>query len=209
MAKNLTNHNKVATNCYISTLMAPSVQSAGETKGLVDFKSGLPSGIILNPQWVTGIIDSEGNFSIFVQKTKDKPKFSLAFKVTQKEHSKGILVDLQKYFNCGNIYWDNEKENAYKFVVQRIEDIVEKVIPHLDKYPLLTSKYLDYQDFKKAALLLKAKLHLSKESDIANKTIEEILSLKDNMNKLRSFEERWKYLESCQPGKKKKISFFF
>lgn len=61
--------------------------------------------INLSPQWVTGIIDSEGNFSIFVQKTKDKSKFSLALKVTQKEHSKGILVDLQKYFNCGNIYW--------------------------------------------------------------------------------------------------------
>jgi hypothetical protein len=66
---------------------------------------------------------------------------------------------------------------------------------------LLTSKYLDYQDFKKAALLLKAKLHLSKEDGLAYKTTEEILSLKNNMNSLRSFEERWKYLESCQPIK--------
>lgn len=167
----------------------------------MEFKSGLPSEINLNPQWVTGIIDSEGNFSIFVQKTKDKPKFFLAFKVTQKEHSKGILVDLQKYFNCGNIYWDNQKENAYKFTINKIEDIIEKVIPPLDKYPLLTSKYLDYQDFKKAALLLKAKLHLSKEDNLAYKTTEEILSLKNNMNSLGSFEERWKYLESCQPIK--------
>jgi hypothetical protein len=110
-------------------------------------------------------------------------------------------VDLQKYFNCGNIYWDNQKENAYKFTINKIDDIIEKVIPHLDKYPLITSKYLDYQDFKKAALLLKEKLYLSKEGNLAYKTIEEILSLKNNMNSLRSFEERWNYLESCQPIK--------
>ena len=56
---------------------------------LLDFKSDL--GINLSPWWVTGIIDSEGNFSILVQETKNGYKISLAFKVTQKEHSKGIL----------------------------------------------------------------------------------------------------------------------
>uniref|UniRef100_UPI0030E51A5E hypothetical protein n=1 Tax=Ophiocordyceps sobolifera TaxID=94213 RepID=UPI0030E51A5E len=168
----------------------------------MDFKSGLPSEVNLSPQWVTGIIDSEGNFSVFTAqaiKTKEKPKFSLAFKVTQKEHSKGILIDLQKYFNCGNIYLDNKKEDAYKFSIHKLEDIIERVIPHMDKYPLLTSKYLDYQDFKKVALLLKDKLHISKEEDLACKTREEILSIKNNMNSLRSFEERWNYLKSCEP----------
>lgn len=69
----------------------------------------------------------------------------------------------------------------------------------MDKYPLLTSKYLDYQDFKKVALLLKDKLHLSNEEDLACKTTEEILSIKNNMNSLRSFDERWNYLKSCEP----------
>lgn len=41
----------------------------------------------LAPQWVTGISDSEGNFSIFSQKTNKGNKFILAYKVTQKEHS--------------------------------------------------------------------------------------------------------------------------
>lgn len=188
----ITNLNKVATSHIISTISTTSCIT-------MDFKSGLPSGVNLSPQWVTGIIDSEGNFSVFLQKTKEKSKFSLAFKVTQKEHSKGILIDLQKYFDCGNIYLDNQKENAYKFSINKIKDIIEKVIPHLDKYPLLTSKYLDYQGFKKVALLLKEKLHLSKEGDLAYKTVEEILSIKSNMNSLRSFEERWNYLKSCEP----------
>jgi hypothetical protein len=43
----------------------------------------------LAPGWVTGITDSEGNFSISIQKTQNGYKISLAFKVTQKEHSLG------------------------------------------------------------------------------------------------------------------------
>ncbi len=52
-----------------------------------DFKSCLPSDVKLAPWWVTGIIDSEGNISIMVQKTNSGHKISLAIKVTQKEHS--------------------------------------------------------------------------------------------------------------------------
>lgn len=157
-----------------------------------DFKTSLPSNIKLAPWWVSGIIDSEGNFSILVQNTNNGPKITLAFKVTQKEHSLGILLDLQKYFDCGNIYIDNRKENAYKFSVNRIGDIVNKVIPHLDKYPLFTSKNLDYLDFKKVALLMKDKLHLNKE------VMYGILLLKSKMNSLRSFEERWNYLKNFE-----------
>jgi hypothetical protein len=133
---------------------------------------------------VTGITDSEGNFSIFVQKTSTGQKIILAFKVTQKAHSMGILYDLKRYFNCGNIHIDNRKEDAYKFNVNKLEDILSIVIPHFDKYPLLTSKRLDYLDFKRVAYMMKDGLHLKKE----NKEI--IMAIKDNMNSRRSFEER-------------------
>ena len=108
----------------------------------------------------------------------------MAFKVTQKKHSKSILLYLNKYFDCGNIYIDNRKENGFKLSVNKIEDIVTKIIPHLDNYPLRTSKNLDYLDFKKVALLMQDKLHLNE------KVKSEILSIKNNMNSLRTFEER-------------------
>lgn len=95
-----------------------------------DFRSDMY--INLTPWWVTGIIDSEGNFSVVTQKTSKggvSSKISLNLKVTQKEHSKGILLALQKYFGCGNIYIDNRKENAYKFSVNKIDDILYKIIP--------------------------------------------------------------------------------
>jgi hypothetical protein len=59
--------------------------------------------------------------------------------VTQKHHSAGILYDLERYYECGNVQIDNRKENAFKFNVNKLDDIINKIIPHFDKYPLLTS----------------------------------------------------------------------
>lgn len=50
----------------------------------------------LHPWWVTGIVDSEGNFSInYNSKTN---KVTASFKVTQKDHSLIILTDLKEFF---------------------------------------------------------------------------------------------------------------
>lgn len=125
------------------------------------------------------------------RKRKRKGKVALAFKVTQKESSMGILLDLQKFFGCGTISIDNRLNNAYKFSVYRLDDIINKVLPHFDKHPLLTSKYLDYQDFKKVALLMQKGVHLD--------DINAIEEQKQNMNTARSFEERWAHLKSCEP----------
>ena len=69
---------------------------ASQPNSELEFSSGLPNwnftGIKLAPQWVTGIIDSEGNFSILVQKTSKGYKISLAFKVTQNQDSLVLCV---------------------------------------------------------------------------------------------------------------------
>jgi len=51
---------------------------------------------------------------------------------------------------------------------------------------------LDYFDFKKVAFMLKDGLHLKQE----NREI--ILSVKNNMNSKRSFEERWGFFEKIE-----------
>lgn len=157
-----------------------------------DFILGSPEQKLAS-QWVTGISDSEGNFSIFSQKTKSGYKFTLAFKVTQKGHSAGILYDLKRYFECGNVHIDNKKEDAYKFNVNKLDDIINQIIPHFDRYPLLTSKNLDYQDLKKVAFMMKDGLHLTEDG------FKNILLIKENMNSSRPFEDRWNYLDKAEP----------
>jgi len=95
------------------------------------------------------------------------------------------LSDLKSFFNCGNINIDNRKFNAYKYTVTKTYDLVNIIVPHFEKYPLVGSKNLDFLDFKIALFLL-----IEQNPNNLNK----ILFIKNKMNKNRSYEERWNYL---------------
>jgi LAGLIDADG endonuclease len=58
------------------------------------------------------------------------------------------------------------------------------IIPHFDKYPLITSKNLDFKDFKVIVTMCDKDEHKKSEG------MEIIKKIKSNMNKLRSFEQR-------------------
>uniref|UniRef100_UPI0023D865BD hypothetical protein n=1 Tax=Gonatophragmium mori TaxID=2966219 RepID=UPI0023D865BD len=138
----------------------------------------------LNPWWVTGIVDAEGNFSINYNSQSNKITFS--FKVTQINHSINILKYLKDFFNQGYVYVDNKNTSGYKFIVSDIDALISTIIPHFDKYPLKTSKQLDYLSWRKAIFL--QKIEISKSNSV--------LYLKSQMNSKRSFEERWYYLKN-------------
>lgn len=135
--------------------------------------------------YVTGITDAEGNFHINVM--PNTKKVQLAFKVSQKAHSRKILEELMKYFDCGSIQVDNRRDDTLKFQVSKQSDLFTKVIPHFDKYLLQSSKNMDYLDFKKALLLVIDKKHITQEGFTT------ILNIKANMNKGRSWTDRYQY----------------
>jgi len=56
------------------------------------------------------------------------------------------LEEMRVYFNCGSIQIDNKKFQTYKFQVGSTKDLINVIIPHFDKYPLQSSKKLDYLD---------------------------------------------------------------
>jgi len=91
-----------------------------------------------------------------------------------------MLVYLKDYFNCGNIVIDNKKTDGYKFVVAKLSDLIEIIIPHFEKYPLVGSKHLDFLSFKYAVLL---KNNGNNHKDL-------ILFHKNSMNTKRSYEDR-------------------
>ena len=141
----------------------------------------------ITPYWVTGITDGGGKFSITL---KSKICYC-SFEITQKkvDNTLYMLYFIQEYFNCGEIVLDykqfDNKYNTYKFIVTNLEDLCNIILPHFDKYPLITSKHLDYLDFKKIVLMCKEGLNL------ININREKIFSIKNNMNSKRSFDERW------------------
>jgi hypothetical protein len=146
---------------------------------------------VFNPWYVTGLIDAEGSFQITIQDKKGKGltgfKPFLEFKVTQKKESQGILYELQKFFKSGRINIDNRNTETMKFTITNINDLLFKVLPHLDNYPLKTSKNLNYVDFKSAVILMSNKKHY----DING--INDLRIIKSKMNKARSFKEKYKF----------------
>jgi len=126
----------------------------------------------LNPNWVAGFVDAEGCF--FISTTKSKlyktgHRIQLNFNIVQHYRDILLMKKFVKYFNCGEIY---ETSDHVTFVVTKLSDIEEKILPFFNKYPLQGFKQLDYVKFCRVTALMKEKAHLTV------KGLEEIMKIK-------------------------------
>jgi hypothetical protein len=94
-----------------------------------------------------------------------------------------MMDGLIKYLGCGRYYSRSNKDYG-EFIVEKFSDIVEKIIPLFDKFQLQGVKRKDFEgfDFKKVALLMQSKAHLTLEG------IEEIRKIKSGMNSQRQYQ---------------------
>lgn len=137
---------------------------------------------IKDPYWLTGFVDGEGCFYIKPRKVKSslQERFYLSFRLSQHSRDTLLMNNISKFLNCGLIELSTSKIMA-RFVVNKFSDNMNKIIPFFEKYPLLSIKRLDFQDFCKISCILKEKNFLNKED------ILKILVIKSNMNRGRKF----------------------
>ncbi len=128
--------------------------------------------------WLSGFTDGEGCFSISFNKRNRltlgievRPSFSIAQSGrTERFDSKiNILTEIQTYFKCGFIR-TYKADGMCKYEVRNISDIHTYIIPHFEKYPLLTVKKQDYKNFKTIITMMRSNLHRNKQGliDIIN-----------------------------------------
>lgn len=85
-----------------------------------------------------------------------------------------ILYRIKEFFGgAGSITFE---KNSAKFIITKLSDIVEKVIPHFDAYPLLIKKYADFALFIQIILILKQESPLSEQGFI------KVLNFRYNLN---------------------------
>jgi len=138
---------------------------------------------MLNPDFVTGLSDAEGCFSVRVwenKRTKCKRNVQLYFKIKMLENETELLSMIRSFFNCG-ILWHYRKDGTVWFRVQDISSIKNNIIPHFLKYPLRGTKYLDFLSFKEAFDIIESKEHLTKNG------MNKLYSLSKGMNTGRNF----------------------
>ncbi len=129
---------------------------------------------LVDPNWVTGFVDGEGCFSIgFVRQPsrtsrkgyKTGYQVTHDFAVVQGARSVLVLHDLRRFFGCGAVYMnrrhDNHRENMHLYSVHRRADLLEKVIPFFERYPLRTSKAQDFAKFVRCLEIIAADGHLT------------------------------------------------
>lgn len=118
---------------------------------------------IKDNNWLAGFVDAEGCFECVVRKHPTvKLGYQIAVRFTVIQHSRDtILLNLLKdHLGCGVLREDTKKPQS-TLTVSSLQDILNIIIPFFDKYVIQGNKFLDYQDFRKIAFLMKDKLHLT------------------------------------------------
>ena len=120
------------------------IKSNTLTNKVTDYKSNL------HPWFVTGLVDAEGSFTVSVLKssfTKTGWGVNARFKITTHITDLDLMLNLKNFFgeDIGKlvIFKDTCTYRVYK-----LKDILDVVIPHFDKYLLVTQKLGDYKLFK-------------------------------------------------------------
>lgn len=114
-------------------------------------------------EYISGFADGEGCFSVSFTK---RPRFLVgwetkpSFSVSQNRNRAQQLFIMQKYFGCGFMR-DGIVDNTIKYEVRRLDDLLEKVIPHFERYPLLSSKQRDVKALKEVCLIMKKNEHIT------------------------------------------------
>ena len=65
---------------------------------------------------------------------------------------------LRMHFGCGGIRPDRS-DRTLKWETRRLDDLLERVIPHFEAYPLLSGKRFDFERFAAVCRLMAAGAH--------------------------------------------------
>jgi hypothetical protein len=139
-----------------------------------------------NDAWLSGLIDSDGHFSVRNTMTGKYSKIECKFELSQrqKDHlgysNELFLADIAKFLN---ISLKNIRENTsypqYRLRTASLDSNL-KLVNYLNIFPLFGSKYLDYKDWKEVLNLFNPRFKYSEEN------VNKVLNIKKEMNNNRT-----------------------
>ena len=110
--------------------------------------------------FLAGFVEGEGSFNVSLRRKADYRvswQVVMSFNVSQRDPT--LLYLLQKELGCG-IIKVRKIDNLYSFDVTSPRDIIQKVIPYFQKYPVLSvSKQKNFDIFCAIAQLMEKGEH--------------------------------------------------
>lgn len=109
--------------------------------------------------------DGEGSFVSIIRNNPSSRlgwRVEIVFQIALHQKDMELLKQIKAYFSgVGSIVKTNK--DMYAFRVTSLKDILAYVLPHFDKYSLITQKKADYLLFKNIALMMKKGEYLKEE----------------------------------------------
>jgi hypothetical protein len=124
-------------------------------------------------EWLAGFTDAEGTFYVGVSLNK---KVSFKYQIGLHIDDRPVLEFIISRLGFGKIY---SHKNSVTLVINKHEDIT-KIIDIFTKYPLQSTKWLNFCDFTQCFELISNKV--SDRLEVNNK----IIDIKNNMNNSRT-----------------------
>lgn len=99
------------------------------------------------------------------------------FSISLNQKDLSVLRSFKSFFGQAGHIWKENNLGMYKYRIESIKQINDWILPHFDKYPLLTKKQSDYLLFRKVIELINAKKHFNTDN------LKEFVSIKALINK--------------------------
>lgn len=156
---------------------------------------------LANDSWLSGFIDSNGSFSVQhtkVENNAKKRKISCRLRIEQRmldpvtgDSYLKVLTNIAEFLNC-NLLTRKQKStgNEYYIITASSKLSLDILVKYLEVYPLFSSKYLDYKDWKEIVLLIFENKHYTEEGLIKTDFVRNSMNIKriyfnwDHLNKL-------------------------
>ena len=130
-------------------------------------------------EWLSGFVDAEGNFQVFI----DRHYVRVLFRIVLHIDDIQILYLIKNNLSVGTVRTSGDH---CVYSIGKVTDLINNLIPILDKHTLLTTKYFDYLDFKKVVNLL----NVSSTSNIQGT---ELIKVKEILNQMNSGRNNYDY----------------
>jgi hypothetical protein len=137
-------------------------------------KLPLKKDYLYKDSWLSGFIDSDGSFSVQHTKVENgakKRKISCRLRIEErildpvtKDSNMKVLRDISNFLDCTLLTREQKSTgNRYYTLTASKKISLKIIINYLDKYPLLSSKNLDYKDWKEIVLLMFENKHYTEK----------------------------------------------
>lgn len=130
-------------------------------------------------QWFSGFVDAEGNFQIFLDRIYVRVLFRIVLHIDDVQ----VLYKIKNNLGAGTV---RINKDYCVYSISKQEELANILIPILDKHTLLTTKYLDYLDFKKIVKLIK-ELSTSRIQGNDLKLVKEIVNQMNSSRKIYDY----------------------